>query len=239
VASAEQHPATAAWTLGWGASGQTVTVTAIGVVDDGDPSPTAYLDLTGDGPWRRAAIAGGALTIEVHAPGVDDATLRTQLQQTQAIAGLRGQTGDVRRTDTLHQLSNELGTTSRVFVAVAVVALTIAAVGMLNIGLSTLAERSEELSLRRAFGAHRRDVFTLMLLESQMVAIVAGLLAIAIAYAAMPLTLSAFGATGTTAHFPLVAALLGFGAGILAALAGSLVPAVTAVRTPIAGIMRG
>ncbi|MFT4029428.1 MAG: FtsX-like permease family protein, partial [Protaetiibacter sp.] len=110
--------------------------------------------------------------------------------------------------------------------------------GMLNIGLSTLAERSDELALRRAFGAHRRDIITLMLLEAQLVAITGGGLGIIFAYATMPLTLTAFGST-VTAEFPLSAALAGVVAGALAALAGAIAPALKAIRVPIAGIMRG
>lgn len=237
-AAAAQHSPRAAWTLGWGSVGGLTTAVVLGVVDDGDPSPTVYLDLTQPGRWTADAATGVA-AIEVHAPGVDETAVRAALQQSQALAGLEGQTGEVRRTDTVGHLGAELGTTARVFLAVAVVSLTVAAVGLLNIGLSTVAERAEELALRRAFGAHRRSIFALMLLESQLIAVAAGLVAIALAYIAMPVTLAAFGATASDTPFPSTAAALGMAAGLVAATLGALVPAVTAIRMPIASIMRG
>lgn len=227
------------WTLRWGSAGEQTTATVIGIVDDAGASPTAYLDLSQNGIWRDAAVAKGSMALLVHAPHLTDTALRSALQQMQQLANVPGQTGDVRRTDTIEQLDAELNTTGRVFVAIAVVSLIIAAVGMLNIGLSTLAERSDELSLRRAFGAHRREIIALMLLEAQVVALTAGVIGVAASYALMPLTLTALGATSTAAAFPYAAAFAGVAAGSLAALVGAVTPAFKAMRTPIASIMRG
>ncbi len=237
--AAAQYGQTLQWSLTWGTAGQRTTAIQVGVVVDGSTSPAIYLDLTQPGAWNEAALRDGTVTLHIHATGLTDTALRAALQQIGQIAGLTEQTGDVRRTDTVSQLDTELNTTGRIFVAIAIVALTIAAVGMLNIGLSTLAERSDELSLRRAFGAHRRDIITLMLLEAQIVAITAGLIGVAASYFAMPFTLTAFGASSTDTTFPLAAALIGVTAGSVAALVGATTPALRAMRTPIASIMRG
>ncbi|MFT4230689.1 MAG: ABC transporter permease [Microbacterium sp.] len=234
-AAAEQHGSTGTWTLRWGDGGEQRTATIAGVVDDGETAPVAYLNLNQEGGWLTSG--DHRVRLIVHVAGLSDTDLRAALIQTQAIADRSGQIGEAQRTDTIGQLSAELGTTARVFIAVAVVALAIAALGMLNIGLSTLAERSDELALRRAFGAHRRDIVTLMLLEAQLVAVTGGSLGIILAYAAMPLTLAAFGST-VTAEFPFSAALAGVLAGALAALAGAIAPALKAIRMPIAAIMR-
>ncbi len=240
LAAAQQYNDTGHWTLYYGNAGEYRAATVSGVVDDGEPSPIAYLDLTQSGPWLSSAAGGDsdAVALHTHIPGVDDTELRASLVRTQNLADRAGEIGNAQRTDTVGQLTNELGTTARVFIAVAVIALTIAALGMLNIGLSTLAERSDELALRRAFGAHRRDVITLMLLEAQLVALTGGTLGVLTAYAAMPLTLTAFGTTAT-ATFPIEAALAGVAAGSAAALAGAVAPALKAIRVPIASIMRG
>lgn len=237
--AATQYGNTLHWTLRWGTNGQQTTAIRVGTVDDGSTSPTTYLDLAQAGAPRDAALRDGTMTLHVHADGVTDTALKSTLHQIGQIADLPAQIGDVRRTDTVNQLDTELSTTARIFIAIAVVALAIAAVGMLNIGLSTLAERSDELSLRRAFGAHRRDIIILMLLEAQIVAITAGLVGVATSYVTMPFTLIAFGATSTTTAFPLGAALAGVAAGSVAALAGAVTPAFRAMSTPIASIMRG
>lgn len=236
TAAAAQYGDTGTWTLHWGDNGELRTATVVGIVDDGETSPVAYLDLTQHGEWLASATSN--VNLVVHVDGVDQTALRAGLLQTQALSDRAGQIAEAKRTDTIGQLAVELGTTARVFIAVAIVALAIAAVGMLNIGLSTLSERADELALRRAFGAHRRDIITIMLLEAQLVALTGGGLGVLAAYATLPFTLTAFGSS-TTAQFPLEAALSGVAAGALAALAGAIAPAIEAIRTPIATIMRG
>lgn len=240
LAAAQQYNDTGHWMLHYGNAGEQRAATVSGIVDDGETSPIAYLDLTQSGPWLSSAsgAVGGTVAIHVHVPGLSDTELHANLVRIQNLADQAGEVGNAQRTDTVGELTSELDTTARVFIAVAVIALTIAALGMLNIGLSTLAERSDELALRRAFGAHRRDVITLMLLEAQLVALTGGTLGVLTAYAAMPLTLTAFGAT-TTATFPIEAALAGVSAGSVAAFVGALAPALKAIRVPIASIMRG
>lgn len=227
------------WSIRWGVSGQRMTANLIGVVDDGSAAPNLYLDLSQQGPWADYGGEDVAISMVAHIDGVNDSQLRSALTQTQGISGLTGQLGEIRRTDTVGTLSAELDTNARVFIAVSVVALVIAGVGMLNIGLSTLSERSDELSLRRAFGAHRSDIVALMLLEAQLVALVAGGIGVLAAYIAMPYTLTVFGTSVTDTAFPSVAALAGVCSGSLAALAGAATPAIRAMNTPIATIMRG
>lgn len=225
--------------LRWGQDRAAVTAVNVGTIDDGQVAPAIYVDLTQPGAWRDVALADGRVSLFVHAQGVGQETITATVKQVERIAGLTGETGDINRTDTVDQLASERSATTRVFVAIAVIALTIAALGMLNIGLSTVVERSDELALRRAFGAHRRDIVTIMLLESQLLAVAAGILGLAASYLCMPLTLGLLGSSVTTAEFPIGAALMGGAAGCFAALIGALTPAIRAARVPIASIMRG
>lgn len=238
-AAAKEVQTSAKISLRWGNVGEHVTASEVGIVDDGENRPIAYMDLGQEGEWRKAASRDGKVTVIAHTGSGDDSDLRTSLMQIESIAKLGGQVGDVQRIDTVAQLDGELNATARVFAVVSVVALAIAALGMLNIGLATLAERSDELSLRRAFGARRRSIVALMLLEAELLAIAAGLIGVISSYFAMPLTLTLFGAANSSVDFPLSAALIGVAAGALAALVGAVAPAIRAGNSPIANIMRG
>jgi len=237
-AAANQFPSESGWVLWWGQEGASTTAVRIGTVDDGQMIPVIYLDLGQSGAWRDTALLGGNVSLLIHADDVGLETVTTTVRQIAGIAGLSGQIGDIQRTDTVDQLGSELNTAARVFLTITAIALIIAALGMLNIGLSTVTERSDELALRRTFGAHRRDIITIMLLESELVALTAGFIGVVLSYVAMPLTLRLFGASSVSATFPLTAALIGCIAGCGAAFIGALTPAIRAAHIPIASIMR-
>ncbi|XCB30014.1 ABC transporter permease [Arcanobacterium hippocoleae] len=108
-----------------------------------------------------------------------------------------------------------MDTTAVVFIGISILSLAVSAIGMLNIGLSTLNERADELSLRRSFGMKKYQIAAIMLLEVQITAILAGTIGVVIAYFSLPVTLNLFGMTDTLPSFLLEQQLLGCALGIL------------------------
>src|SRR5664279_3043836 len=78
---------------------------------------------------------------------------------------------------------------SVVLLLVSAIALLISGIGIMNIMLVTVTERTREIGLRMAVGAARRDVLEQFLAESMLISVVGGAVGILIGVAP-PLTVS-------------------------------------------------
>lgn len=213
----------------------------VGVVDDGGGEPQGYVSLDGGGPWSKAAYREDtAVSVLLHSATLDADTLRARVDNYAQNSGRQAELGDVRRLDSIDDHAAPLDASRRIFLAVASLSLFVGCLGILNVGLATLRERSEELSLRRSFGATRGHVVQIMIMESQIVALCAATAAIALAYFATPFLLQQVGTQSelTATGLPVSAMLAGLFTSCGVALLGALAPALRASRVPIASIMR-
>jgi putative ABC transport system permease protein len=69
-----------------------------------------------------------------------------------------------------------------VMVAIAAISLLVGGIGIMNIVLATVLERTREIGIRRATGARRRDIVRQFLLESVLISIGGGIAGIAFGY---------------------------------------------------------
>ena len=76
--------------------------------------------------------------------------------------------------------------TQRVFhyflVAIALISLLVGAIGIANIMLATVTERTREIGVRRALGAKRRDIMAQFLTETTVISTLGGLLGVALCF---------------------------------------------------------
>jgi putative ABC transport system permease protein len=81
------------------------------------------------------------------------------------------------------ELLNEAKRTHAVYNAVlgciAAISLLVGGIGIMNIMLATISERTREIGIRRAVGANRRHIFLQFLIEAVILAIIGGVLGIA------------------------------------------------------------
>lgn len=213
----------------------------VGVVDDGGGEPQGYVSLDGGGLWSKAAYREDtAVSVLLHSATLDANTLRARVDNYAQRSGRHAELGDVRRLDSIDDHAAPLDASRRIFLAVASLSLFVGCLGILNVGLATLRERSEELSLRRSFGATRGHVIQIMIMESQIVALGAATVAIALAYFATPFLLQQVGTQSEliSTGLPVSAMLAGLLTSCGVALLGALAPALRASRVPIATIMR-
>ncbi len=69
-----------------------------------------------------------------------------------------------------------------VLVAIAAISLIVGGIGIMNIMYVTVTERIKEIGIRRAIGARRSDILYQFLIESVLLSLFGGLLALALAY---------------------------------------------------------
>ena len=78
----------------------------------------------------------------------------------------------VRSTDSVSGRFNQL------LLAVALISLTIGGIGVMNIMLVTVTERTREIGIRKALGAQRTDIVTQFLAEAMLLASLGGLIGV-------------------------------------------------------------
>src|SRR5205807_3998575 len=69
-----------------------------------------------------------------------------------------------------------------VMVAIAAISLLVGGIGIMNIVLATVMERTREIGIRRATGARRKDIVRQFLTESVLISIAGGVLGIAFGF---------------------------------------------------------
>ena len=97
--------------------------------------------------------------------------------------------------------------------AIAGISLLVGGIGIMNIMLVSVTERTREIGLRLAVGAYASDVMTQFLVESMVMSLIGGLTGVGIGYAASEGIAAATG-WNTIVSLPTVLLALGFAAGV-------------------------
>ncbi|MDN5304302.1 MAG: putative transport system permease protein [Fusobacteriaceae bacterium] len=82
----------------------------------------------------------------------------------------------------LDSFNNILSTVSLLLTSVAAISLLVGGIGVMNIMLVTVTERTREIGIRKAIGAKNKDVLIQFLIEAVTLTLVGGLLGIALGY---------------------------------------------------------
>jgi putative ABC transport system permease protein len=119
--------------------------------------------------------------------------------------------------------------------SIAAISLLVGGIGIMNIMLATVTERTREIGIRRALGAKRRDIITQFLVEAVMLSGVGGLFGVALGIT-IPLAVTWFAAMKTIITFwsPVIAfsisGLVGVAFGLYPALRAASMDPVEALR---------
>ncbi|MCL4294937.1 MAG: ABC transporter permease [Anaerolineae bacterium] len=218
------------------AIGQTVRINGvnfevIGILPEsgeggfGNPDNTALIPLTtaqtrlGKAGAFRGSLKVSTIYIEVDSQDNMDAAA----EQVTAVLRERHRLGDEYKNDfritnqaQLLEFSNTMATTLTAFLgSIAGVSLLVGGIGVMNIMLVSVTERTREIGIRKAVGARRRDILLQFLVEAMVLSLLGGLMGIGLGYGisqTLPLVVSALRSTIVTPGSILLAT--GFSAAI-------------------------
>ena len=129
-------------------------------------------------------------------------------------------------TDIVEQ-KNTLETTSQALLAVGLIALLVGGVGIANITIAAVIERTPEIGLRKAIGAKARDVMLQFVLEAALLSLLAGGAAIATVHLVTVTVAQKF---DLPYKFERQTAVLALGSALLVGVGASFFPAMRASR---------
>ena len=166
--------------------------------------------------WVRAADGAGV------------ADVARSIERTLARANGAGQALDVVvPRDLLNQRVRTQRTFNVVVGSVAVLSLLVGGIGIMNIMLTSVLERTREIGLRRVVGATRRSIVVQFLTESLMMTLAGGGIGIA-AGVATSYAITAYATWNTSVSF--LAVTLGFGVSVFVGLVFGIYPASQAAK---------
>ena len=123
-----------------------------------------------------------------------------------------------------------LGAVTAVVGGVVGVALVVGGIGIMNIMLVSVTERTREIGIRKAVGARRRDILLQFLIEAVALSLVGGAIGLAFGYGLGALVVALLPIDLPPAHVPLWAIALAFGFSSLVGISFGIYPAGKAAR---------
>ena len=123
-----------------------------------------------------------------------------------------------------------LGAVTAVVGGVVGVALVVGGIGIMNIMLVSVTERTREIGIRKAVGARRRDILLQFLIEAVALSLVGGAIGLALGYGLGALVVALLPIDLPPAHVPLWAIALAFGFSSLVGISFGIYPAGKAAR---------
>ncbi len=126
------------------------------------------------------------------------------------------------------QLDPVKGTIATIGFVITGLALFVGAIGIMNITFVSVKERTKEIGTRKALGARRRSILMQFLVEAVSIALIGGLVGLALTAGLVQIAAQAFPSFPVSVSFGIVA--LAVGTSVFAGVAAGFVPALGASR---------
>jgi putative ABC transport system permease protein len=148
------------------------------------PLSTAQTRLVGSARFRGSAVINQIIVKADSAQAVPQlitSVTETLRQRHQTVAGADDFTVTSQQ-DALSAATSVTDTLTLFLGGIAGISLAVGGIGIMNIMLTTVTERTREIGLRKAVGARRRDILLQFLIESMVLSLLGGMIGIAIGW---------------------------------------------------------
>lgn len=130
----------------------------------------------------------------------------------------------------LDTVGSILGGVTAVIGAVVSVALVVGGIGIMNIMLVSVTERTREIGLRKSIGARRQDILMQFLIEAVTLSVIGGVIGLALGYGIGAMVSGMLPGDWPAAHVPMWAVALAFGFCSVVGIVFGIYPASKAAR---------
>ncbi|MDH3524346.1 MAG: ABC transporter permease [Acidobacteriota bacterium] len=130
----------------------------------------------------------------------------------------------------LEQTNTLLGAVTLVVAVLVGISLVVGGIGIMNIMLVSVTERTREIGIRKSVGARRQDILVQFLIEAVTLSIVGGAIGLLLGYGAGRLATSLIPGDLPPAHVPLWAIVIAFGFSTVVGVFFGIYPAGKAAR---------
>jgi putative ABC transport system permease protein len=165
-----------------------VPLQVVGIYYEKDGSAESSMDDMIVMPYTLNAEVLGSVTVSSYTVKASDATVMDRLYNELDLF-LSAEIDDYTGTYTLKNENTELEASDEeaasiglVLGAVASIALLVGGIGIMNIMLVTVTERTREIGIRKAIGANRRAIITQFLIESGVLSALGGIIGIVLGF---------------------------------------------------------
>ena len=187
------------------------------------------LELFGHGAADRVELAIQAVSPE-QVDAVRDAIRRLLRRRHHLPAGRADDFRISIQDELLKQVTGVLSAVTAVIGGVVAVSLVVGGIGIMNIMLVSVTERTREIGVRKAVGARRRDILLQFLIEAVTLSVAGGVVGLLLGYGLGVLVVAVVPAHLPPAHVPVWAVVLAFGFSAAVGIFFGIYPAGKAAR---------
>ena len=123
---------------------------------------------------KRLFVQGKPITVIGFSPAVAEASITSLLKSRHGRKDFFMMSSDT----IMKSINQATGTFTLLISAIAVISLVVGGIGVMNIMLVSVTERTREIGIRMAVGARRSDIMTQFLIESVTVCLIGGMLGV-------------------------------------------------------------
>ncbi|NMM92917.1 ABC transporter permease [Bifidobacterium oedipodis] len=211
-----------------------------GVIDDGSSEPIIYLDALTMERFLPQMWRPEGLTVFFHPTGSVNENMAKSAVSDLLFDSVGGKIGSWNRSDNAESYESVIDFLQTATLVSALLLLVVSAIGLINIGMAGIEQRSRELLIRRAIGATKTSIVCLVIGSSMLLSLIIACISIGISIllvAALPYMMPS-DVPLELPPYPYSAAVLACVSAVVTACIGSIAPAIRASALQPALVLR-